>query len=239
MDTRFWGPSAWQLFHLVAFKSDHPDELLLSMKDILPCKYCRASTTEFIQKNPIREDPGKWLYKIHNMVNDKLRTQCKGDPSVVDPGQDPSFEDVKKRYDEMKATSVPGRDFLFSIATNFPDHPEPSDMCTQRVFLQQLVEVYPFESLRKVFARYMEKNELMLTSRKSYLKWMYGLLHALSKETRTPIPSYQGYAHHVAYYKSGCSKSKYHGKTCRKSGGGLTKSRDHRKTYRITHSRLL
>lgn len=237
MDTRFWGPSAWQLFHLVAFKSEHPDDVLNDMKDVLPCKFCRASTTEFVGKHPLRGDPGKWLYDIHNMVNHKLRTQCAEDPTVVNPGEDPSFEEVKARYSKMKPTAVPGRDFLFSIAANYPIVPEPSDMSVQREFLRHLADAYPFASLRKVFQKQPEPT---LESRSAYMHWMYALLKDLSEEVGVPIRTYRGYAHHVAYYKSGCAKKTYHGKTCRRTkGGGSTKNRDHRKTYRESHRTLL
>jgi len=236
IDTRFWGPSAWQLFHLIAFTSPNPDEFLIGIKNILPCKYCRESTAEFMKNHPLREDPGKWLYDIHNMVNHKLRSQAKSDPTIVDPGQDPSFPEVREKYMNMRlGSSIPGRDFLFSLAVNFPDKPEPSQMCTQRVFLHTLAEVYPFGKLRAKFAAYLNKHEPDLSSRKTYMKWMYGLLSALGR-----LPSYKGYARHVMYYKSGCSKKTYHGKTCRNErGGGRTKARDHHKTYRVSHANLL
>ena len=69
IDTRYWGPSAWQLFHLIAFRSLNPQQVLLEMKEILPCKFCRASTKDFVREHPLKGDPGKWLYDIHNMVN--------------------------------------------------------------------------------------------------------------------------------------------------------------------------
>ena len=238
MDTRFWGPSAWQLFHLIAFRSEHPDDVLNQMKDVLPCRFCRESTTQFVKEHPLRGDPGKWLYEIHNRVNAKLRKQAQDDPSVVDPGEDPSFEEVKARYSAMKPTAVPGRDFLFSIASNYPDAPEPQDMATQRTFLHALAKVYPFEKLRKVSARYIRTHEPTLGSRKAYQHWMYGLLKDLSRAVGKDLPSFRGYAHHVAYYKSGCAKRTYHGKTCRKlAGGGRTKDRDRRKTYRVSHQK--
>lgn len=240
VDTRYWGPSAWQFFHLIAFKSEHPDDVLNMIKDILPCKFCRESTTQFVKEHPLRGDPGKWLYEIHNMVNAKLRRQAQDDPSVVDPGQDPSFEEVKKKYDSMKADAVPGRDFLFVIAQNYPDTPEPTDMATHRTFLHALADVYPFVKLRRVFRKYVDDQEPTLGSRKEYAHWMYGLLKELSVEIGVDIPSYRGYAHRTAYYKSGCSKKTYHGKTCRKlTGGGRTKDRDNRKTYRVSHAPLL
>jgi hypothetical protein len=237
MDTRFFGPSAWQLFHLIAFKSEHPDDVLNDMKDVLPCKFCRASTTEFVKKHPLRGDPGKWLYDIHNMVNNKLRTQCAEDPTVVNPGEDPAFEEVKARYSKMKPTEVPGRDFLFSIAANYPAVPEPHDMSVQRQFLYHLSKAYPFASLRKVFQK---QPEPVLESRSTYMHWMYNLLKDLSEEIGASIRTYRGFAHHVAYYKSGCAKKTYHGKTCRRTkSGGSTKNRDHRKTYRESHRTLL
>jgi len=240
MDTRYWGPSAWQLFHLIAFRSEHPDDVLNDMKDVLPCKFCRESTTQFVKENPLRGDPGKWLYDIHNMVNAKLRKQAKEDPTVVDPGEDPSFESVKKRYMEMKPTAVPGRDFLFAIASNYPDEPELHQMSTQRQFLHHLADSYPFLKFRRVFDKYLEEHEAELASRKDYMKWMYGLLQELSHVAGAKLPTFKGYAHSVSYYKSGCSKKTYHGKTCRKTaGGGRTKNRDHRKTYRVSHVNLL
>jgi hypothetical protein len=240
MDTRYWGPSAWQLFHLVAFRSEHPDDVLNAMKDILPCKYCRESTTKFVHEHPLRGNPGRWLYDIHNMVNAKLRSQAKMDPTVVDPGQDPEFDSIKARYMAMKPNNVPGRDFLFVVSANYPETPEESDMATHRHFLHALAKAYPFQTLRKVFAEYVADNEPMLESRKAYMHWMYGLLSRLSKVVRKPMPSYSGYAHRVAYYRSGCSKKTYHGKTCRKlAGGGRTKDRDRRRTYRMSHANLL
>lgn len=240
MDTRFWGPSAWQLFHLIAFRSPRPQELLHQIQAILPCKYCRESTAKFVHDHPLRGNPGKWLYDIHNLVNHKLRTQSEDDPTVIRPDEDPEFDDIKKQYEDMKPTAVPGRDFLFSIAFNYPDEPEEEHIQTQRKFISSLAKVYPFANLQPVFARYVQTHEPALQSRKAYMKWMYGLLKQLSSEINVHIPSFRGYAHHVAYYKSGCTKKTYHGKTCRKlTGGGRTKDRDHRKTYRVSHKNLI
>ena len=240
IDTRYWGPSAWQLFHLVAFRSEHPDDVLNDMKDVLPCKFCRASTSEFVKKHPLRADSGKWLYDIHNMVNNKLRTQCADDPSVVNPGPDPVFEDIKKRYMAMKPTAVPGRDFLFSIAYNYPDEPEKTDMSTQREFLHNLADAFPFPKMAKVFRKYIHANEPALQNRRAYTKWMYGLLKELAESVDASIPTYKGYMHRAAYYKSGCSRKTYNGKTCRKRpDGSLTKDRAHRRTFKVSHRNLL
>jgi hypothetical protein len=240
VDTQYWGPSAWQLFHLIAFRSARPEKLLSMIQEILPCKFCRASTAEYVKDHPLHKDPGKWLYEIHNMVNDKLRTQCKEDPLVINPGPDPAFEDVKRQYMSMKATDIPGRDFLFSVASNYPDKPEVSDIERQRLFIQTLVEVYPFEKLRKKFQKYLKERDIQLNNKKDYMKWMYGLLSTLSSAIPIELPSYKGYVQRVMYYTTGCEKKSYKGKTCRRViGRGYTKDRDHKRTQKITRVSLL
>jgi hypothetical protein len=236
MDTRYWGPSGWQLFHLIAFRSQNPEEVLLQMKDVLPCKFCRESTTDFVNRHPLRGDPAKWLYEIHNMVNDKLRSQCKDDPNVINPGEDPSFESVKEYYMKLKPNEIPGRDFLFSIAINYPDNPEEVDMARQRMFMEKLSTQFPFHP----FDSFLEKHPVELQSKKQYTKWMYKLLKFLAPKFHTTLPSYKGYVMRVMYYKSGCVKKTYRGKTCRKTASGhYTKSRDNRKTQKVSHNALL
>ena len=235
IDTRYWGPSGWQLIHFVAFRAKHPQQFLLGIKDILPCKFCRESTAKFTDELPMMRNTGKWSYELHKKVNHKLRTQCKGDPAVIDPGLDPSFEDVKQTYDTMKLKGhILGRDFLFSIAGNYPDHPEPTDMATQRIFLKQLAEVYPVD-----IERYITQTPPQLENKKQYMKWMYGLFKFLAPKFQASLPTYNGYVQRIMYYTSGCEKKSYKGKTCRRVNGMRTKSRDHRRTHRVSHYSLL
>jgi hypothetical protein len=239
VDTRYWGPSGWQLFHLIAFRSDNPENILNIMQEVLPCKFCRASTAEFVKQHPLSGDPGKWLYDIHNMVNNKLRTQCKDDPAVVDPGVDPKFEEVKQRYLNMKLVDVPGRDFLFSIAANYPETPEESDINRQKLFIHELSKVFPFKKLRKSFQSYLNNRPIQLANNKEYMKWMYGLLYTLGQKVPVELPSYRGYVQRVMYYSSGCDKKTYKGKTCRRVNGSLTKNRDHKRTRKVSQTSLL
>ena len=243
MDTRFWGPSGWQLFHLIAFKTA-PEEarhVLDDMKDVLPCKFCRASTSEFVTQHPPKKPYGRWLYDIHNKVNTKLRTQCADDPKVINPGPDPEFEEVKAKYARMDtADAVPGRDFLMAVAYNFPAAPEPRDMSTQREFLHHLADAYPYADLRNVVQRYLKAHEPSLTSQRAYTHWMYGLMKELSETVKVPLRSYRGYMAHLAYYKSGCTGKTYKGKTCRRVAKGVyTKDRNPALTRRVTSKCLL
>jgi hypothetical protein len=155
----------------------------------------------------------------------------------VNPGPDPSFEDIKAKYEAMKTPkAVPGADFLLSVAANYPEKPEPDQTETQRHFVSVLAKSYHFDELRTIVKNHGEPK---LQSRKTYMKWMYELVHKLAKKVRTPVPSYKGYAQRIAYYRSDCSKKTYRGKTCRKTAHGRTKDRDHRATYRVSHAGLL
>lgn len=247
-DTRFWGPSAWQLFHLIAFFSPNPQDTLLDIKDMLPCKYCRASTTEYTALMPVSAcaDPGRWLYEIHNRINAKLRTQSKTDPMIVQPDPNPNFEEIKSRYEaihESKPLAVPGRDFLMSVAANYGDTvPVECDVqAIHKTFWIRMTQVYPFEELRTIVVKYLRSFpiERALKNRQTYCRWMYGLLKRLSLKVKSPILSYAGYIQHVMLYKSGCQKKTYRGKTCRKTKGGMTKNRDVRKTFRVASKNLL
>jgi hypothetical protein len=95
---------------------------------ILPCKFCRASLTDYYHQhpfalgnsfmNPLLDLP-RWMYTIHNCVNDKLRTQG------LQPTSNPTFQRVKRTYDLL--VSVPWKqqltlfwDFLFSVGYHHP-----------------------------------------------------------------------------------------------------------------------
>lgn len=132
MDTRFWGPSGWRLLHLITFTYDPVNtkkigEFFHTLPYVLPCKFCRCSLTEYMDEDPVedalesRKSLTKWLWRIHNKVNDKLRGQ--GLLQAQDPN--PPFNTVKKVYEErVKQGCIKmefeGWDFLFSIAENHP-----------------------------------------------------------------------------------------------------------------------
>ena len=90
MDTRFWGPDGWLILHTTMYnlpkkmteieKKKLTKFIKLTSK-ILPCKYCRISMSKYIKSLPIekhvtsKEKAIKWIYKLHNKVNNKLRKQ--------------------------------------------------------------------------------------------------------------------------------------------------------------------
>ena len=48
---------------------------------VLPCKFCRCSLTEYMDEDPVepalksRASLSKWLWRIHNKVNDKYSSK--------------------------------------------------------------------------------------------------------------------------------------------------------------------
>ena len=89
--TKIWGPPAWKFLHSVTFgypikptveKKEKYRQFFTSVGDILPCGACRDSYIKFINEDGTkltdkvmdnRESLSKWLYKIHNKVNKKLK----------------------------------------------------------------------------------------------------------------------------------------------------------------------
>ena len=129
MDTKYWGPSGWRLLHLITFTYEPSNksvgQLFHALPFVLPCKFCRASLHQYMEDVPLepalksKELLSRWLYKIHNLVNGKLR----GQRLLHD--KDPSFASVQKVYEERIQsgcirTEFEGWEFLFSIAENHP-----------------------------------------------------------------------------------------------------------------------
>ena len=134
MDTRFWGPSGWRLLHLITFVADQLPQTKLYdffrlLPFVLPCKFCRASLTDYYAVDPIPKGQphayANWLYRIHNRVNGKLRDQ------KLLEAQNPTWKVVEARYKELAAAPCTRRrmigwDFLFSVAFTTPCPSVPS-----------------------------------------------------------------------------------------------------------------
>jgi hypothetical protein len=197
IDTRYWGPSGWDLFHRIAFHSKHPKNVLRNMAEVLPCKFCRNSTRQYVKELPYNsKNPAKWLYDIHNKVNDKLRTQCAKDPKVVNPGEDPSFEEIEQRYKDKNLDEKIGNEFLQSIAVNYTPTPKRTEI--QKRFLKDLAEAYP------LFKTFYDEHPPDFSN---YPEWMHKFTNVSIEEVKKNV-----------------SKCKT-GRTCRKSKGGRRRFR--------------
>ena len=108
MLTSVWGPSFWHVLHTISVNypinptcedKEHYKTFIMSLKHVLPCKYCRDNLTKNLKILPLnsealknRENFSKWMYKLHEIVNKYL-----GKKSGL------KFRDVQDRYEHFRA----------------------------------------------------------------------------------------------------------------------------------------
>jgi hypothetical protein len=127
MDTRFWGPPAWRLLHIVAAHYEPAKqrraaaEFFEVLPYVLPCKFCRANLTAHYEgSSPAealdsRADLEKYVYELHKRVSAKLRLEG-GAPAPA-----PAFREVAEAAAAaVDQTPMPVWDFLFSVAYIYP-----------------------------------------------------------------------------------------------------------------------
>jgi len=108
MLTTVWGPSLWHFLHTMSF--NYPNEptvlqkkqymnFIISLKNILPCKYCRINLIKNFKVLPLkmesmknRETFSKYIYDLHEHINKML-----GKKSNL------TYEDVRERYEHFRA----------------------------------------------------------------------------------------------------------------------------------------
>ena len=248
MDTRYWGPSGWRLLHLISFSAKLTPaicEFFTIIPYILPCKYCRRSLSEYMTDDPVecnKKDLAKWLWRIHNDVNAKLRTQHLRVPA------DPPFSAVETTYLERMAagcsrTHFDGWEFLFSVAeahpysraarasVPIPGHPPLEDLKTplernrwnmmesdERIkfynrFWELLPAVLPFPEWRRSWREAAGKD---LNCREQCLKGLWAIRRHMEKSlnllNRT---DYYSLCKELRDNRSGCSSST-RSRTCRR-----------------------
>ena len=250
MDTRYWGPSAWRLLHLISFAKHAPPTkvraFFSTLPYILPCKYCRKSFSEYIVADPVEESLDsipKWLWRLHNDVNAKLRGQH------IHTEPDPPFKKVKQIYEGRLSagcsrTVFDGWEFLFSVAEAHPlgrqakastpvhDHPaietivDPLERNRWNVmsgeerlpyysqFWKLLPDVLPFREWTASWKRAV--NAGPPPCRTECLKYVWGIRRRLENDLELlNRTTYHSLCKELTRHRSGCSKA-VRGKTCRK-----------------------
>ena len=108
MLTTVWGPSLWHFLHTMSF--NYPNEptleqkkqymnFIISLKNILPCKYCRINLVKNFKALPLkmtsmknRETFSKYIYDLHEHINTML-----GKKSNL------SYDEIRERYEHFRA----------------------------------------------------------------------------------------------------------------------------------------
>ena len=108
MLTSVWGPSLWHTLHTISFnypvkptknQKKHYKALILNLKHVMPCKYCRINLRKNLKAHPLRQCDlknrdkfSRWVYGLHEHVNKML-----GKKSGL------SFCDVRDRYENFRS----------------------------------------------------------------------------------------------------------------------------------------
>jgi hypothetical protein len=106
--TTVWGPAQWHFMHTISFNypvNPTPDDkknyrnYILSLQNVLPCKYCRVNLKSNLKHMPLtmkhmknRETFSKYIYNLHEVVNKMLKKEsglC--------------YEDVRERYEHFRS----------------------------------------------------------------------------------------------------------------------------------------
>lgn len=120
MNVNLWGPPLWDTLQASAFLCDakniNAKSLFQSLSQLLPCKYCRDSYTEFYAAlgPPATGQAAEWIKSVHSLVNRKLASQrleaflatrhwpesVKADLRAHDSAllQEPSMEVLQKKF---------------------------------------------------------------------------------------------------------------------------------------------
>jgi hypothetical protein len=108
MLTSVWGPSLWHYLHTMSFnypvnptnvQKKYYKQFIMSLKYVLPCKYCRMNLRKNLKAVPMtdtvlknRDNFSKWMYDLHEHINTMLKKKS-----------GLSYEDVRERYEHFRA----------------------------------------------------------------------------------------------------------------------------------------
>ena len=118
MLTYVWGPALWHYLHTMSFnypinptmaEKKNYRYFILSLKNVLPCKYCRDNLKKNFKAHPLmmchmknRETFSRYIYKLHEIINKML-----GKNSGL------TYCDVRERYEHFRARCIKEKKFKF------------------------------------------------------------------------------------------------------------------------------
>jgi hypothetical protein len=113
MITKIWGPALWTGLHIISFgypvePSEEQKEwykiFFTNVGHVLPCKYCRDSYNTYLKEPDTelnehtlknRDTLTRWLYDLHNKINDKLGIKY-----------NITYECIVKKYETYRAECI-------------------------------------------------------------------------------------------------------------------------------------
>ena len=218
---------------------------------VLPCKYCRSNLVKHYEALPLepalqsRASLTEWLYDIHTLVNEKLRSQGQEVP------KEPPFSKVKEVYEERLAygcskTEFPGWEFLFSIVEShplaqdelpLPDAPPKETLKSKKKLLEWnylsghcrfnyvcrfwklLPDVLPFEEWRTIWKQEIKDCcSADWKTRKESRKKLWEIRKTIEEKLELlNRTTFHDLCKTLQFYKSGCAyKQNRNTRTCRR-----------------------
>jgi uncharacterized membrane protein YgaE (UPF0421/DUF939 family) len=120
MLTMSWGPAMWHYLHMMSFNypvNPTPEnkkqykEFIVSLKNVLPCKYCRINLANNLKKKPLlachmanRETFSRYVYELHETVNKMLHKKS-----------NLSYCDVRERYEHFRSRCTDEKPKVFNF----------------------------------------------------------------------------------------------------------------------------
>ena len=120
MLTSVWGPSLWHYLHTMSFNypiqptiedKKHYMNFILSLKYVLPCKYCRMNLKTNFRQLPItiqtmknRDTFSRYVYNLHELVNKMLHKKS-----------NLTYCDVRERYEHFRSRCTDESPKLFKF----------------------------------------------------------------------------------------------------------------------------
>lgn len=106
--TKIWGPAVWHMLHTISFNypvhptnedKKHYRNFILSLQNVLPCKYCRMNLKTNLKQMPLtmnhmknRDSFSRYIYELHELVN-----------KMLDKKSGLSYCDVRERYEHFRS----------------------------------------------------------------------------------------------------------------------------------------
>ena len=108
MLTAVWGPGLWHFLHTMSFNypvspteenKKHYRDFILSLQNVLPCKYCRTNLETNFKSLPLtyecmqsRSTFSLYIYNLHELINTMLKKKS-----------NLTYDVVRERYEHFRA----------------------------------------------------------------------------------------------------------------------------------------
>lgn len=122
MVSSVWGPPFWHYLHTMSFNypveptiddKKHYRSFILSLKYVLPCRFCRQNIRTNFKHLPLtmdhmknRDTFSRYVYDLHELVNKMLKKES-----------GLSYSDVRERYENFRSRCTDEKPLLYKFTS--------------------------------------------------------------------------------------------------------------------------